>query len=419
MNQASLRSNQNKITVAIFVSQSLFSAAMIAMFTLTPIIAADLSGRDSAAGIPSTVILIGRAIAAYPLGWFMDRVGRRLGLSAGFGFAVVGAGIGIASIVAGSFFFFCVGALIVGFGRAAAEQGRFVAAEIFSEERRAKVIGFIVFAGTVGSVGGPSLVDFSTRVMNQISFSENAGPFFITLIFSFLALAVTFLMLRPDPLELSKQIAIEEENTAVTTNEPPQTVRGIFSRPMVQLALAAMIIGQLVMVLLMTITPLHMSTHAHTTRDISFVIMAHTLGMFGLSAFTGIYVDRFGRIPMIAVGSIILIVASIMAPVSTSFANLATSLFLLGLGWNLTFVGGSSLLSDALKHGERGRIQGASEVLIALAAGTGSLSTGPVYTFREGGMAAVASVGLAFSLFLIAWLLYYRLNHRPRLAEAD
>ncbi|MEM7335727.1 MAG: MFS transporter [Chloroflexota bacterium] len=412
------RSDQNRIAVAIFVSQSLFSAAMIAMFTLTPIIAAELSGRDSAAGVPSTVILIGRAIAAYPLGWFMDRVGRRLGLSAGFGFGVLGAGIGIASIIMGSFVLFCVGALIVGFGRAAAEQGRFVAAEVFKEDRRARVIGFIVFAGTIGSVFGPGLVNFSTNMMNRYQIPENAGPFFITLTFTFLALAVTFLALRPDPLELSKLIDLGE-NKPTSSHEPPQTIRGIFSRPMVQLALAAMIIGQLVMVLLMTITPLHMANHAHTTRDISFVIMAHTLGMFGLSAFTGQLVDRFGRIPMIAFGSAILISASLMAPISTSFSNLAISLFLLGLGWNFTFVGGSSLLSDALKYGERGRIQGASEMLIALAAGTGSFSTGPVYTFREGGMAAVAAVGLAFALFLVAWLVYFRLNHQPRLAEAD
>ena len=388
------------------------------MFTLTPIIAADLTGRDSAAGIPSTIILIGRALAAYPLGWGMDRIGRRLGLSAGFGFTVIGASIGVFSIINSSFIIFCIGVLFVGFGRAASDQSRYVAAEIYPPERRAKVIGFVVFAGTIGSVLGPGLVSVSTDIINRIGLPVQTGPFFITIIFSFLALLVTFFMLYPDPLQISQLLEGGSE-TAVSNQEPTQSIKEIFSRPMVQLALAAMVIGQLVMVLLMTITPLHMNNHAHTTQTISFVIMAHTLGMFGLSSITGSLVDRFGRIPMIAVGAVILIVASLLAPLSTTFANLAVSLFLLGLGWNFSFVGGSSLLSDALKQGERGRIQGASETLIALAAGTGSFSTGAVYTFRDGGMAAVAAVGLAFSLFLVAWLVYYRINHQPRLAEAD
>lgn len=412
------RSDQTKITVALFISQSLFSAAMIAMFTLTPIIAADLSGSDSAAGVPSTLILIGRAIAAYPLGWAMDRIGRRLGLSAGFGFTVVGAAVAVFAIISSSFLLFGVGALVIGFGRAAAEQSRYVAAEVYSPERRAKVIGFIVFAGTIGAVGGPLLVNFSTNLMKRWELPTGIGPFAITIILALLAFLVIFFLLYPDPLEISQMIDAENE-TAVDANIPTESIRQIFSRPMVQLALAAMVIGQLVMVLLMTITPLHMDHHAHTEQTISFVIMAHTLGMFGLSSFTGSLVDKFGRIPMIAVGALILIVAAILAPLSTSFANLAIALFLLGLGWNFSFVAGSSLLSDALRPGERGRIQGASETLVALAAGTGSFSTGPVYAFRDGGMTAVAAVGLAFSLFLVAWLVYYRVTHQPRLAEAD
>lgn len=411
------RSDQNKIAVSLFVAQSLFSAAMIAMFTLTPIIAADLSGRDSAAGIPSTLILIGRAIAAYPLGWGMDRIGRRLGLSAGFGFTVVGASIAIWAIMAGSFFIFGVGVLIVGFGRAAAEQSRYVAAEVFRPQRRAKVIGFIVFAGTIGAVLGPLLVNFSSDLMARWALPEAVGPFAITVTFALLALLVVFFLLYPDPLLIGQMIDAEEE-TAVKPISTA-TTRQIFARPMVQLALAAMVIGQLVMVLLMTITPLHMDNHNHPTETISFVIMAHTLGMFGLSAFSGTLTDKLGRIPMIGGGALILVVASILAPLSTSFVNLATSLFLLGLGWNFSFVAGSSLLSDALLPGERGRIQGASETLVALAAGSASFSTGPVYAFRDGGMTAVAAVGLAFSLLLAAWLTYYRLNHVPRLAEAD
>lgn len=413
-------SDQQKISVALFVSQSLFSAAMIAMFTLMPIIGAELSGRDSAAGLPSTVLLVGRAIAAYPLGWAMDRIGRRLGLSAGFGMTVFGAGVAIYGIVVGSFLVFLAGVLVVGFGRAAADQSRYVAAEVYEPERRAKVIGLIVFAGTIGSIVGPSLVNFSTSLMTRYELPTHAGPFFMTMGLALLAFLVIFLMLRPDPQQIGKALeALTAVNKPQSAPTIPHSIGQIFARPTVQLALASMIIGQLVMVLLMTITPLHMNHNNHTTQSISFVIMAHTMGMFGLSSVTGTLVDKYGRIPMIALGSLLLIISAIMTPISATFANLAIALFLLGLGWNFTFVAGSSLLSDSLNPDERSRTQGASEMLIAISAGVGSFSTGGVYAFREGGITAVSAVGLSFSLFLVAWLVWHRVRHQPNLAQAD
>lgn len=411
-------SQRRKITVALFVSQSLFSAAMIAAFTLMPIIAAQLTESDAAAGVPSTVGLVGRAAAAYPIGWLMDRVGRRLGLAAGFGFGVVGTAVSVFGIILGSFLLFCVGILLLGFGRASAEQSRYVAAEVVEPARRAKVIGLIVFAGTIGSILGPGIVDYSTGVASQIGIPENAGPFVFGFAFLLLAFLITFIFLYPDPLLLSK--AFDNDAEPVQNSFVPPTtlrqidLRAIFGKPLVQLALAAMVIGQLVMTMIMTITPLHMDHHDHATRSISFVIMAHTLGMFGLSSVTGMLIDRFGRIPMIILGALVLIMASVMAPLSTSVPLLSTALFLLGLGWNFCFIAGSSLLSDSLRPSEKGRIQGASEVLVSLGAGGGSLSTG--FIFAGGGMTAVSAVGLGFALVLVAWLAYYRVVQRPEAA---
>ncbi len=195
----------------------------------------------------------------------------------------------------------------------------------------------------------------------------------------------------------SQEAALRPAGTVRSTRSLGQ----ILSQDTVLVALAAMIIGQLVMTLLMVITPLYMRHHDHTTGAISVVIMAHTMGMFGLSALTGWLIDKLGRAPMIFLGALVLIAAALLAPISTDLPLLATSLFLLGLGWNFTFIAGSSLLSDALESHERGRVQGTSEALVALASGVGSLGTGGV--FAVGGMGAVAAVGLAFSLALIAW----------------
>ncbi len=406
---------QKRITAALFVSQSLFSAAIIAAFTLMPIIAAELSGSDSTAGYPSTLTLIGRAAAAYPVGWLMDRWGRRLGLSLGYGLSVIGSLIAVAAIVVGSFLGFCLGALFVGFGRSSSEQSRYIAAEVYPLERRAKVIGLIVFAGTVGAVGGPLLVDPAGGLADRFDLPVSAGPFLIALVLYLLAMLIAYLFLRPDPLEIGKMVAKLDAHQEVVVAERP--LRQIFSKPLVQLAVASMVIGQLVMVLLMTITPLHMNHHNHGTQAISFVIMAHTLGMFGLSGVTGWLIDKYGRIAMIIAGSMVLILSSVMTPLSASVVNLAAALFLLGLGWNFCLVAGSSLLSDALSANERGRGQGASEVLVALAAGTGSFSTGSV--FAQGGITAVSAVGLAFSLALVAMLVWFNAAKRLKQVEAQ
>lgn len=405
---------RRRITLVLFIGQSFFSAAMIAGFTLTPIIAASLTGSDSAAGVPNTLMLLGRAAAAYPLGWLLDHAGRRWGLTAGFLLAVVGSALAVVSIIGASFIGFCLGAALTGMGRAASDQSRYVAAEVQTASKRAKVIGLIVFAGTVGAVAGPLIVDPSGQLAARLGLAVSTGPFVMGALLYFLALLVTVVFLRPDPLAVGRAVAVAEQPETAGA-KGGRALSRIFADPLVVLAVAAMVIGQLVMTLVMVITPLHMDHYDHGTQAISLVIMAHTLGMFGLSSVTGWLIDRFGRLAMIVTGALVLVGATLLAPISTAVPVLAFALFLLGLGWNFCFIAGSSLLSDALAAGERGRGQGASEMMVALAAGTGSLGTGAV--FARGGMAAVSAVGLAFSLALIATYAWLTLSRH--LAQPD
>jgi MFS family permease len=160
-----------------------------------------------------------------------------------------------------------------------------------------------------------------------------------------------------------------------------------------------------------------MAAHDHGRGAISGVIMAHTLGMFGLAWLTGWLIDRLGRVRMIVVGGLVLILSCIVAPISTATPMLALSLFLLGLGWNFTYVAGSSLLSDQLRPVERGRMQGASEMVVALASGAGSLSTGII--FATGGYLLAAAIGLAFSVLIVIGGIAVPARHRPAFAASS
>ncbi len=404
---------RRRIVGAIFGAQTLFSAAVILSFTLTPIIAAELGGNDAVAGLPSTVTLVARAAFAYPIGWLLDRWGRRMGLSLGYVIGIGGSLLAAWSIVIGSFVGFLAGAALLGISRASSEQSRYVASEVFPAGRRAKIIGWIVFAGTIGAIFGPLLVGPAALLAENLGLPPESGSFLIAGVMLLFAAVVTFGLLRPDPQQIGQAIDLEErrqKNEDLNIEEKARPLSQIFASPLAFTAVAAMTIGQIVMVMLMVITPLNMAHNEHGTQAISLVIMAHTLGMFGLSGLTGWLIDRFGRSALIAAGSIILIVACLLAPLSSSMLMLALSLFLLGLGWNFAFVAGSTLLSDQLAPVERGRAQGAGEMSVSIGAGLGSLTSG--FIFARGDMLAVSIVGIAFSLTLLGMVIWLRLSRR-------
>ena len=376
---------------------------MIASFTLSSIIAADFSGNVASAGLPNTLGLIGRALFALPFGYLMDRIGRRRSLSFGYSIAVLGSLLSAWAVSGANFAGFLLGSLLFGMSRAAGDQSRYVGAEVFPYERRAKVIGIIISAGAVGAILGPLMVPLSATWMNNLFLPERAGPFIISAIFMFFATIIIFLFLRPDPQQLGEEIAEQEASLDPSNIEnlagEGRPLREIFAAPMVQLAVLSMVLSYFVMALLMVITPLHMDRHDHSTTAISGVITAHTLGMFGLSWFTGWLVDRFGRVQMIVGGTAILVLSCILAPLSLQIPILGLALFLLGLGWNFCFVSGSALLSDALAQKERGRAQGASELMVALGSGAASLLTGVF--FAQGQYLLVSSIGMVISLGML------------------
>ncbi len=161
-----------------------------------------------------------------------------------------------------------------------------------------------------------------------------------------------------------------------------------------------MVFGQVVMVLVMSVTSLHMHNHNHGLGELSLVIMAHTLGMFGVSIFTGPLADRIGRPRTIAGGAALLIAGSLLAPISLRTEWLALALFLVGLGWNLCYIAGSTLLSDILAPSERGSVQGANELVVNLASAASSLSSGLILALL--GYTALGLAGAALSLAPLA-----------------
>ena len=398
------RTTSSRLTNIMFTTQSLASTSQIAIFTLLSIVAVELSGNEGFAGLPSTLLTLARALAALPIGILMGRFGRRFGLTLSYGSAAIGALLGVLAIVLGWFPLLLVSGGFLGMGRAGADQSRFAAGELFEEKDRARMIGRVVFAGTMGAIGGPLLVKPSVALATFIGLDPNVGPWLMGLGFYILASFITFSLLRPEPMTIARLVAGEEKKKKVDAVDiPARSILTLLKIPAVQLAVVSMLISQVVMTTLMVITPLHMSHHNHDSGGVSLVIMAHTLGMFGLSSLTGRLIDRYGRVAMLVTGAFTLVAATIISPLSTTLPVLMIGLFLLGLGWNFGYIAGSSLLADALKGEESSRMQGANDMLVAGAAAVGSFSSG--FIFSSGGYVAVAGVGLILTV-LFGWIIW-------------
>jgi len=404
-----------RITWTLFVAQALGSAALIANTTVNPIVGADLSGSDALAGLPGTLLLLGAASAAQPAGRLMQRVGRRWGLALGFCIGSLGMIIGGTAILVHSLPIFLLGLLLVGAARGAVDQSRYAAADAQLPERRARAISTVVFAGTIGAVAGPKLVGPSGNLLDGLGLPPLAGPMWIGALLFGLAGLLIVMLLRPDPRDLARAIAAAHSDRHQSSG-PARPLRQIMRVPAAQVALAAMVTGQVVMVLIMSVTALHMHHHQHSLDDAGTVIMAHTLGMFGLSVLTGPLADRLGRPLTIAGGALLLFAGSLLAPVSLLTGWLALALFLVGLGWNLCYIAGSALLADILATTERGHVQGTTELIVNLASAASSLGSG--FILAGLGYTALGLAGAALALLPLA-LLGWRMTAPARITTRE
>jgi len=405
-----------RTTRTLFLVMSAASAGTIGMATVNPILAADLSGQAAWAGLPTAIYLLGAALSAPLWGLLMDRLGRRRGILLGLVLGMAGAAAVQGALSLSSLAVFLGAMGMIGVASAAVQLSRFSAAEVHPPELRGRAISNVVLGGTVGAIAGPLLVGPAGRWAVRLGLEELGGPYLQALLLFTLAAAIVFVGLRPDPRELGREVARLYSVQAVE-GSPRRPLGTIFRGPDAFLALSAMVLGQMVMVMLMVITSLHMRNHDHSLMDLSLVISSHTLGMYAFSVVSGRLSDRWGRHRVILAGSFTLVVACLAATLTPDVLPLAMALFLLGLGWNFCYVGGSTLLADQLTPAERARSQGFNDLMVGLASAAGSLASGLV--FDAVGFVWMGWAGAALALVpLLQALRRGRLAAHSRLAGA-
>ena len=379
---------QRRTLAVLLLAQILSGAGLAAGITVGALLAEQMMGSSRLSGLPTVFFTIGSAAAAVGLGRMSQRFGRRAGLSAGYFTGAVGCVGAVVAAAIGSITLLFASMLIYGVGAATNLQARYAGADLAAPSRRGRAVSIVLVATAVGAILGPNLVRATGTLATKIGFPALAGPFMLAALSYVSSALVLWLLLRPDPLLLARRLADDASSRTTpdaTTESQAAPTAAAESRQKWSWPLASgagiMIITQLIMVAIMTITPIHIEHHGHGIEVTGIVIGAHVAGMFLPSPFSGWLVDRFGYLAIAVASGVTLLAAGLIAawtPVD-SVAMLVLALVLLGVGWNLGLVSGTTLVTDAVPLATRARTQGMVDLGIALAGAGGGLSSGLIF----------------------------------------
>lgn len=367
------------------------------------ILALRLSGSEEWSGLAGTMITVGAGIVAIPLARLAASKGRRVSLSLGWLIAMAGALITLLAAIISSFPVFLVGLLLFGSGTATNLQSRYAATDLAEPRSRARDLSIVVWSTTVGSVLGPNLTGPGEVVAGWLSIPPIAGPFVFSALGFIAASVLMATQLRPDPL-LTAQAQRARPAAGRLTPVRMSALAVVRNHPAAVIGLSAMVLSHGVMVSVMIMAPVHMDNHGAELRIVGLTISLHIAGMYALSPVVGWLADRLGRRTVIVVGQVILIGATAAAGTAGhSTPQLMVGLILLGLGWSAGLVAGSTLLTESVPEESRTRVQGTSDVLMALVAATGGGLSGVVLGASSFGVLnAVAALLVIPTLVLVA-----------------
>jgi MFS family permease len=207
----------------------------------------------------------------------------------------------------------------------------------------------------------------------------------------------------------------EARGTARTAAAPARAFGELMADVRVQIALTTLMVGQFVMIATTSTSPVYLHDQGHQVGTIGVAVALHLAGMYVTSPLSGWLADRVGRLPTIGAGALILIGAVALAGLvpGSNGPLVILGLFLNGIGWNLAFVAGSALLTDALAPSERASIQGLADLFMGLMGAVGSAAGGMILGIW--GFAILNAVGAVLTFGPLA----FTLLRRPTLAAAS
>lgn len=394
---------QQRTIRTLVLAQAVGAVGITIGIATASLLARDLSGSESLAGLAQTFQVLGTAVAAFLLARLMSRHGRRIGIMTGYLLGAAGSVLAVFAGVIGSMALLLVGAVLLGASSAANAGARYAATDLAAADRRARSLSTVVWATTIGAVVGPNLTGPSAAFADLLGIPELTGPFALGAIGLVLAAVVVGTLLRPDPLIVARELA------DVPPGDPTGTSWGralaaVGERPVLAWAVVGLAGSHAAMISVMVMTPLHMEHGGSELRIIGIVISVHVLGMFAFSPVVGLLADGLGRAFTLGCGGAILLVSLVLcawAPEGSSW-QIFGGLFLLGLGWSFATVSASTMIADHAPIEARTDVQGAADLVMGVTAAVAGGLAGLVVDLAGYPTLALVTIALACAVVLAA-----------------
>lgn len=351
----------------LFTSQALFQTASILVITLSGVVGLQMAPDKNLATLPLAMITVGAAGMMIPASIIIKKFGQRNAFMIGTLIGILSGVISWYGIIQNSFWLFLIGNMLIGAYQGFSQYYRFAAADAVPDNSKSKAISFVIAGGIVAAFAGPNLARF-TQHMGLIPY---AYSYFSIILLSVLALGVTSLL----KLQMTAQV---DTNDEVKIGRP---LKEIIKNKDSILAILASSTAFAVMGMSMTVTPIAMHSVGHSLDSSAIVIQWHVLGMFLPSFFTGILIQKFGVYRVIILGLLFLFLYIIIALKGTGFTHFVSALFIVGLGWNFLFIGGSSLLTKVYRPEEKEKMQAFHDFTVFIVISISSFFAGSLFNY--------------------------------------
>jgi MFS family permease len=388
---------QRRTLRVLFATQIISGVGFAIGSSVGALLAAEMAGVGLS-GLAQSATVVGAALFAVPATAIVRRYGRRPSLASGYSIAAVGALIIVSAALLDSLPLLFTGFFLFGGGTAANYQARYTALDLAPAALRGRHLSLIVWATTLGAVAGPNLAPVAGTTLTAYGVPTLAAPYvFSTALFA-LATLLLVVLLRPDPIVVARGAAGADAAADHAGAGMRAALRAVAQTPPARLGVTAMAIGHVVMVAVMSMTPVHIRAAghdaAHTLRIVGVVISVHIAGMYAFAPVMGWLTDRLGRTPVIVTGIALLLAACALAGTADhNHTQLGVALMVLGLGWSATMVAGSTLLTESVPAALRASSQGLSDLVMGLAgASAGALSGVVVFAWGYAMLALLAAL---------------------------
>lgn len=395
------RTSRYRLAV-LFLGQLLFTASFSIDLTLTGIVGYQLTPNKALATLPYSLITLVACLTTFFASLLMGRLGRRTGFILGASAGTLGGLISFQALAGRSFLLFCCGTAAVGMFQAFAQYYRLAAADDNeSDAARARSIATVLSGGVIASIIGPFLAYLGDDLIPGI---PHAGAYLTVAALALLS-AILMLGLKDGPRQIHLQ-----GRRKISLHFLRQITQK--ERRSYLLAVATNALSYSVMMVLMSITPIHVLQQGHDVALVSEMMMAHLFAMFSSSPLSGWLYSRVGSSATIMTGLTLMLGVALLNVTFNNAYGLFFSLFVLGLAWNILFVAGSTLLVAAVPHTEyRPSAQGLSEFVTALCTAIGCFAGGA--SLKSLGWNPINYIAMSMVVLFMMTLFRATFHHSP------